>query len=127
MPKPLVVARKSKPSPTVSHDGSSSLFTPERKSSAGAEKVEIISEDGFSQIVDIQENAYSGKSLKKHDKEELDPAKKYWTEMLAMQTTNMKLQKTLIQEKINTELLKQDLMKKKLDVESGSDDETEAD
>ena len=77
--------------------------------------------------MDIQENAYSGKSLKKHDKEELDPAKKYWTEMLAMQTTNMKLQKTLIQEKINTELLKQDLMKKKLDVESGSDDETEAD
>ena len=123
MPRPQFVARKSAPSPTVSP---SSLITPERRS---AEKVEIISEDGSSQIVDVQENAYSGKSLKKPEKEELDPAKKYWREMLVMQTTNMKLQKNLIQEKINTELLKQDLLKKKLnvkDVESDSDDETEA-
>ena len=125
MPRPQFVARKSAPSPTVSHAGSSSLLTPERRRSA--DKVVIISEDGSSQIVDVQENAHSGKSFKKHEKEELDPAKKYWTEMLAMQTTNMKLQKNLIQEKINTELLKQELMKKKLDVESDSDNETEAD
>ena len=49
--------------------------------------------------------------------EELDPPKKYWNEMLALQKTNMQWQKQLLQEKIKTEMLKQYVLKKKGKVE----------
>ena len=59
--------------------------------------------------------------------EELDPAKKYWTEMLALQKTNMQWQKQLLQEKIKTEMLKQYVLKKKGKVEGAvSDEESDA-
>ena len=40
----------------------------------------------------------------------------YFTEMLAMQTTQMKWKKQLVQLKIKTEFLKQELLKKQLNL-----------
>ena len=54
--------------------------------------------------------------------DDLDPAKKYFTEMLAMQTTQMMWKKQLVQLKIKTEFLKQELLKKQLNL---NDEETE--
>ena len=48
--------------------------------------------------------------------DDLDPAKKYFTEMLAMQTTQMMWKKQLVQLKIKTEFLKQELLKKQLNL-----------
>ena len=57
----------------------------------------------------------------------------YFTEMLAMQTTQMKWKKQLVQLKIKTEFLKQELLKKQLNVnlvveneDSSSDSEDDA-
>ena len=46
----------------------------------------------------------------------------YYTEMLAMQITQMKWKKQLVQLKIKTEFLKQELLKKQLNL---NDEETE--
>ena len=125
MPRPKFGSVNDSPSPTLSQEtpSPSSLTTPERKK----EKVELVIEDGTRQIIDIEEingNKTRGKPVKKTDKQEdIDPAKKYWTEMLALQTTNMQWQKRLLQEKIKTELLKQHLLKKKGKIEDDESDD----
>ena len=123
MPRPKFMPHGS-PSPTFSHGtpSPSSSYTPERRS----EKVEIVMEDGTRQMLDVEEcnSKNKGKVVKTTAKqEELDPAKKYWTEMLALQKTNMQWQKQLLQEKIKTEKLKQYVLKKKGKVESAVSDE----
>ena len=123
MPRPKFMPHGS-PSPTFSHGtpSPSSSYTPERR----REKVEIVMEDGTRQMLDVEESnsRNKGKVVKTSAKqEELDPAKKYWTEMLAFQKTNMQWQKQLLQEKIKTEKLKQYVLKKKGKVESAVSDE----
>ena len=125
IPRPKFRSVNDSPSPTLSQEtpSPSSLSTPERR----YEKVELVNEDGTRQIIDIEEingGETKGKSVKKTDKQvDIDPAKKYWTDMLAMQTINMQWRNKLLQEKIKTELLKQDLLKKKGKVKDGESDE----
>ena len=114
MPRPNFSSGNDTPSSTASQNNSPSLVTPERKS---PETVQIFNEDGSSEIVEVKEcNDIMGKSTKKNIQENVDPARKYWTEMLEMQKTNMNLQKKLILAKIETELLKQYLMKKEVKI-----------
>ena len=121
IPRPKFRSVNDSPSPTLSQE------TPSVELVELVEKVELVNEDGTRQIIDIEEingGETKGKSVKKTDKQvDIDPAKKYWTDMLAMQTINMQWRNKLLQEKIKTELLKQDLLKKKGKVKDGESDE----
>ena len=59
--------------------------------------------------------------------DDLDPASKYFTEMLAMQTTQMKWKKQLVQLKIKTEMLKQEVLKKQLEVPEELEESSDSD
>ena len=98
-------------SPSTKSDTSPSLqVTPDRR-----EKIQIVNEDGSTELIELEVRGENNNDIqkKKKEKEDLDPAKKYWTEMLAMQKTNIGMQRVLIQEKIKTEKLKQKLMSEK--------------
>ena len=121
IPRPKFRSVNDSPSPTLSQETQSVELV------ELVEKVELVNEDGTRQIIDIEDingGDTKGKSVKKSDKQvDIDPAKKYWTDMLAMQTINMQWRNKLLQEKIKTELLKQDLLKKKGKVKDGESDE----
>ena len=107
-------------SPSNQSDTSPLLqVTPDRR-----EKIKIVNEDGSTELIELEVRGENNndKQKKKNEKEDLDPAKKYWTEMLAMQKTSMEMQKVLLQEKIKTEILKQKLIKSKNYIKDAEED-----
>ena len=117
-------------SPSLSDSSPSPQITPKR-----SEKVQIVqqNEDGSTETIMVEVEDEKNMPKKVRVKEEvLDPANKYWTEMLLMQrknmglqSENMRMQKTLLQEKIKVELLRQKFFASKVEATVDKVEESE--